>query len=143
MTEIAFHFNAPDKIGYACRLLRKAHASGARIVVTADDDALLREFDVALWTFAPHEFVPHCMHDAGAMLVDESPVLLTDAPTAAPHHEVLVNLGARVPDGFERFARLVEIVGRDDADRAAARTRWRRYAEHGYALLRHDLAAGA
>ena len=24
MTEVAFHFNAPDKLGYACRLLRKA-----------------------------------------------------------------------------------------------------------------------
>ena len=31
MTEIAFHFNAPDKLAYACRLLRKAVASGARV----------------------------------------------------------------------------------------------------------------
>ena len=30
MTEVAFHFNAPDKLGYACRLLRKAVATGAR-----------------------------------------------------------------------------------------------------------------
>ena len=26
MTEIAFHFNAPDKLAYACRLLRKANS---------------------------------------------------------------------------------------------------------------------
>jgi hypothetical protein len=34
MTEIAFHFNAPDKLDYACRLLRKA--VGRRPVVVAD-----------------------------------------------------------------------------------------------------------
>ena len=38
MTEVAFHFNAPDKVAYACRLLRKAVGSGARVVVTAEAD---------------------------------------------------------------------------------------------------------
>ena len=139
MTEVSFHFNAPEKTNYACRLLRKAVASGARVVVTADEQ-LLHRLDVALWTFAPQEFVAHCMAQADAALVDASPVLLTGSPVSAPHHEVLVNLGETVPDGFERFSRLIEVVGLQDADRAAARLRWRHYADHGYALVRHDLA---
>ena len=36
MTEVAFHFNVPQKSGYACRLLRKATAGGARVVVTGE-----------------------------------------------------------------------------------------------------------
>ena len=36
MTEVAFHFNAPDKWAYACRLLRKAVAAGAKVVVLAE-----------------------------------------------------------------------------------------------------------
>jgi hypothetical protein len=36
MTEIAFHFNVPDKLAYSCRLLRKAYLSGARVVVTGE-----------------------------------------------------------------------------------------------------------
>ena len=36
MTEVAFHFNAPDKQAYACRLLRKAVAGGARFVWLRD-----------------------------------------------------------------------------------------------------------
>ena len=59
MTEVAFHFNAPDRLAYACRLLRKAVGSGARVVVTGEG-GLLRELDTTLWTFAPLEFVPHC-----------------------------------------------------------------------------------
>ena len=35
MTEIAFHFNAPDKLAYACRFARKAQRAGARLVILA------------------------------------------------------------------------------------------------------------
>ena len=53
-------------------------------------------------------------------------------------HEVLVNLGDEAPAGFERFARLIEIVGTEEAERAAARSRWKHYAARGYALQGHE-----
>jgi DNA polymerase-3 subunit chi len=141
MTEVAFHFNVPDKLGYACRLLRKATAAGAKVVVTGEGE-VLRSLDTELWTFAPLEFVPHC-HAAAAneQVLAASPVVLADAPRGAPHQEVLVNLGARVPEGFERFERLIEVVTQDDEDRQRARARWKHYADRGYAITRHDLAA--
>ena len=139
MTEVAFHFNAPDKVAYACRLLRKAVGSGAKVVVTAGSDALHR-LDVALWTFAPLEFVPHCQTSANAAVLAASSVVLTSTVSAAPHQQVLVNLGDQVPDGFERFERLIEVVGLQDADRQQARSRWKHYADRGYAITRHDLA---
>jgi DNA polymerase-3 subunit chi len=139
MTEVAFHFNAPDKLGYACRLLRKAVATGARVVVTGEP-ALLRELDVALWTFSPLEFLPHCYAPAAAPEVQaRTPVVLADAPRNAPHQQVLVNLGAPVPEGFESFERLIEVVTQDDQDRQLARHRWKHYADRGYAIVRHDL----
>lgn len=140
MTEIAFHFNAPDKLGYACRLLRKAFGTGARVVVTGERE-MLEDLDVALWTFSPLEFVPHC-HGArhGERVLARTPVVLADTPSAAPHRQVLVNLGAPVPEGFEGFERLIEVVSRDDQDRSLARRRWKHYADRGYAIVRHDLA---
>ncbi len=139
MTEVAFHFNAPDKVGYACRLLRKAVGSGARVVVTGDA-ALLRELDTALWTFAPLEFVPHCYGASDAAVLARSPVVLADSTRTAPHQQVLVNLGPPVPEGFERFERLIEVVTPHDDDRQQARQRWKHYADRGYAITRHDLA---
>ena len=68
-----------------------------------------------------------------------SPVVLADAPRGTPHQDVLVNLGGRVPEGFERFERLIELVSRDDGDRQQARTRWKHYADRGYAIQTHDL----
>lgn len=139
MTEVAFHFNVPDKLAYGCRLLRKAWGSGARVVVTAEPDTLER-LDMMLWTFSALEFVPHCRLTAPAATLAASPVLLAPRLEDCPHHEVLVNLGQDVPDGFERFQRFIELVAVADADRAAARSRWKHYADRGYAMKRHDLA---
>ncbi len=142
MTEVAFHFNAPDKLGYVCRLLRKATGAGARVVVTGAADSL-SQLDTALWTFGALEFVPHCRADSDAALVAHSPVVLAEALTGAPSHGVLVNLGDEVPAGFERFERLIEIVTAGETDRTCARNRWRHYTDRGYAIVRHDLAQKA
>ena len=145
MTEISFHFNAPDKVAYACRLLRKAVNGGAKVVVAGDAQAL-GQLDVALWTFSPLDFIPHCFDDANAGMLAASPVVLgsgTQMAANALQGQVLVNLGAQVPDGFERFERLIEVVGLGDEDRQVARDRWKHYASRGYAITRHDLATKA
>jgi len=143
MTEVAFHFNAPDKVAYACRLLRKALGGGARLVVLGDDDTL-GLLDRALWNMAPHEFVAHCRQDAPDFVLEASPIVLAPSTESVPHQQVLLNLGDAVPAGFGRFERLIEVVGRDDAnDRQRARARWKHYADRGYAITRHDLALRA
>jgi DNA polymerase-3 subunit chi len=140
MTGVEFHFNAPDKVGYACRLLRKAVGKGAKLVVTAEPE-LLRELDTALWTFSPLEFIPHCYGPSATPGVRAaSPVVLAESAQAAPHQQVLVNLGAAVPEGFERFERLIEVVTLGEQDRQQARRRWKHYADRGYAISRHDRA---
>ncbi|KQP35233.1 DNA polymerase III subunit chi [Pseudorhodoferax sp. Leaf274] len=138
MTEIAFHFNAPDKLAYACRLLRKAVAGGARAVVSGPDDMLAR-LDQQLWTFSALDFVPHCMAGSPARVLAASPVVLAVDVLQAPALPVLVNLGDLVPAGFERFERLIEVVANDEDDRALARGRWKHYVARGYAIVRHDL----
>ncbi|MBP7958348.1 MAG: DNA polymerase III subunit chi, partial [Ottowia sp.] len=56
MTDVAFHFNVPDKLGYACRLLRKAHAAGGSVGVVAAP-VVLQELDARLWSFSALDFV--------------------------------------------------------------------------------------
>lgn len=138
MTEVTFHFNAPEKTGYACRLLRKAVASGAKVVVTGEGSQL-RELDTALWTFSALEFVPHCLAaSASPAVLAASPVVLVESARGAPHQQVLVNLGSTVPESFERFDRLIEVVGTAEEDRQRGRARWKHYADRGYAIVKHD-----
>jgi DNA polymerase-3 subunit chi len=125
MTEVAFHFNAPDKLAYACRLLRKASGAGAG--GGDGEPELLRSLDTALWTFSPLDFVAHC--DKRVPPCWKPRPWCWPAPALdAPHQQVLVNLGETVPEGFERFERLIEVVSLDEADRLRARDRWKHYA---------------
>jgi DNA polymerase-3 subunit chi len=139
MTRVDFHFNVPDKIDYGCRLVRRIRKAGQQAVVFCDDAARLRQFDVALWSFSPLEFIPHLM--ASDPRADRTPVLLTGDIGELPHHQVLVNLGAVLPQFFTRFERLVEIVSADPEDRALARERFRYYKDRGYPLNTHEAGA--
>lgn len=142
MTEVAFHFNMPDKTLYLCRLLRKAAAQGVKVAVTGPQVAL-QELDEALWSFSRTDFVPHCSVDSDSAVLDASPIVLGCEPSQAPHHAVLLNLDAQVPAGFERFERVIEVVGSSAQELADSRIRWKYYKQRGYALIRHDLAGKA
>ena len=103
---------------------------------------LLRTLDADLWTFSPLDFVPHCLAAAAPPeVLAATPVVLAESVTGAPHLQVLVNLGPSVPEGFERFERLIELVSDEPADLAQARQRWKHYAERGYEPRKHDMAS--
>lgn len=139
MTRVDFHFNAPGKLEYGCRLVRKIYRARHKVLVWCDDAARLAEFDRLLWTFSQHDFVPHVA--ASDALAAETPVLLAAEPVDTAFHEVLVNLGDAAPPMFSRFDRLIEVVTGEQADRDAARERWRFYRDRGYPMHRHDLSA--
>ena len=139
MTRVDFHFNVADKIDYGCRLIRKVRKAGQKAVVFCDDEASLRRFDEALWTFSALEFIPHVM--GSDPLADRTPVLLTSRVADLPHHEVLVNLCSSLPQFFTRFERLVEVVGAEPEDRAQARQRYRYYKDRGYPLSTHEVGS--
>ncbi len=139
MTEIAFHFNVPDKLAYGCRLLRKAYLSSARIVVTAEPQ-VLAELDALLWSFSPADFLPHCIAAAPVTTLAATPIVLAGTLADCAHREILVNLGQEVPLGFEGFERFIEVVSLHPEDAQSGRDRWKHYAARGYALIRHDLA---
>ena len=142
MTAVAFHFNVPDRRAYACRLLRKAYRSGARVVVTGES-AQLAELDRLLWPFEALEFIPHWRGptvDELPARLHATPVLLSTGHSARFGHDVLVNLGRDVPQAYTQYARVIEVVGRDDLDRDGARVRWRQYSAEGCSIERHEVA---
>jgi DNA polymerase-3 subunit chi len=138
MTRIDFYFEAEDKLQVACRLSAKAAQQKLRVLIYAPDEAEARRIDKLLWTWQATGFLPHCM--TRSPLAAQTPVLITHDPEDTPHDEVLLNLHSEWPPAFSRFRRLVEIVGRDDEDREAARGRFRFYRDRGYEIVNHDLS---
>jgi DNA polymerase-3 subunit chi len=104
----------------------------------------LKSLSSKLWAMAPTEFLPHCLADADPTVLAQSPIILSvELLGNASDSQVLLNLGAFLPAGFERFERLIELVGQDEADLQAARTRWKHYKDRGYALSRYDVVSKA
>jgi DNA polymerase-3 subunit chi len=139
MTRIEFHFNAPDRLNYTCRFLRKVHAKQLRVGVVGAQP-FLGHLDQALWTFSALDFIPHALVQSGQSAEPGCAVLLAEDVATLGTVDVLVNLGDSVPAGFDKVPRLIEIVTADDLDRANARARWKQYTQLGYELIRHDLA---
>jgi DNA polymerase III subunit chi len=138
--KVEFHSGVAEPLGHACRLLRKAHAAGARVVVHGPAPMLDR-LDQQLWTFDALSFVPHLRLRAGARPQPHqarTPTWLVDDVAAVDDRDVLVNLGDEMVSGWETFARVIEVVPADAQASAAARQRWRRYGEReGVELVHH------
>jgi DNA polymerase III subunit chi len=139
MTSIAFHFNAPLKLDYACRLLRKASASGSTVAVWADS-ALLHKLDEQLWRFSAQDFVPHALIESLTPLhCSYTPIWLCDNASQGLGRQVLLNLTQDFPGEIANYERVIEVVSLDEQDKQRARQRWKQYKDLGYEILRHDL----
>jgi DNA polymerase III subunit chi len=143
--KVEFHSGVAEPLAHTCRLLRKAHAAGARVVVQGPG-TLLNQLDQALWTFDALSFVPHVRLRADARPSAQqarTPTWLVDDVTVVADREVLVNLGSEMVEGWQTFARVIEIVAADEPAVQAGRQRWRRYqAQPGVELVNHS-SAGA
>jgi DNA polymerase-3 subunit chi len=136
MTRIDFHSNVPDRVTYACRLVRKARAANCQVALLVRDHAELMALDQALWTFSELDFLPHVLADDP--LAANTPIILTDRDDVElPHHQILINLSATTPVYFARFERMFEIISSDAAETAAGRDRYRFYQQRGYPLTHH------
>ena len=138
MTTVEFHFNASDRLQAVCRLTAQALTQGERVLIYAPEPELASRLDRLMWTWPATGFVPHCGVDDA--LAPETPVLIARADDAPADVSVLVNLAAECPPHFARFERLVEVIGTDEAEREAGRSRYREYKARGYAIKNHDLA---
>lgn len=138
MPDVAFHFNAPDRLGYACRLLRKAYLRKARVFVWVESSDQAR-LDSALWTMGAGDFVPHCASDDAEHVKVRSPIEIGLRLPELCGDLILVNLRHEMPDNPAAFNRVIEVVTLDESDRASARERWRKYKALGLEPQRHDL----
>jgi DNA polymerase-3 subunit chi len=142
MIRLDFHFNAEHRLHYACRVTRKARAAGKKLVVYARDAGRLAQFDSALWTFSALDFLPHVYADSA--LAGMTPVLLTLDAAGAPSSDVLLTLDDETPPDFGvlfgRYERVIEVVSRDDADRAQARSRFKAYRDGGLLPTTYEVA---
>ncbi|HEX7044626.1 MAG TPA: DNA polymerase III subunit chi [Burkholderiales bacterium] len=121
----------------ACRLAHKAYRLKHRVYILARDAQEAVSLDRLLWTFNPGSFVPHRIH--GEPFDPIVPVLIGHDAPPEQFNDVLISLAPAIPPFFDRFARVAELVGPDEAERAQARERFRAYRDRGFMVQTHNL----
>ena len=139
MPAIAFHFNVSHPEGYLPKLLRKVYVAGKRAVVLLPAESV-PQIDEALWTHDAVDFLPHATQSDPVWMQHRSPLLLTTQLGEAAGRSVLINLLPQLPDGIDRFERVLELVTLQDNHRQAARQRWKHYTQAGYIIEQFDVA---
>ncbi len=135
--------DARQRMVVACRLAEKAYLRDLRALLLAESAGEAEALDALLWTFADQSFVPHGLVVDGSAADPSAPVQLTVDAARAPDADLLVNLSDRIPDGFERYPRIAEIVDAEPGRRERARERFKHYREHGVVVETHRLPDGA
>lgn len=144
---VAFHTGVPDPVLYAVRLVRKALAQQARLVI-AVPPAWLGPLSEALWTLDPTSFLPHLewRDETAPSLARRTPVLLLQSvPAHAPESPLWQT--AQTPVGVALagldlldalpLQRRIEVVGEREVDREAGQRRWRQLKAAGHPLTHH------
>ncbi len=145
MTRVDFYVIADEsasaRLSVACRLAEKAHVHGHRVHVHTQSEAEACKLDAFMWTYRDGGFVPHTLvdDDLNTRYPGASPILIGHGQEPQADTEILINLGAAVPDFFSRLDRVMEIVGGDASTRASARERFKFYRDRGYDLNSHNL----
>jgi DNA polymerase-3 subunit chi len=141
MTRVDFYIlqdNRPNTQQlFACKLTEKAYKQGHKVYINTASGQQLKQLDDLLWTFRDGSFLPHGCYAAED--TGEQPILLGHAIEPDGPSDVLVNLANNIPTFFSRFNRVAELVGGDDAEREAARERFRFYKDRGYTMNTHKL----
>lgn len=139
MTRVEFFFNVPDKLAKAAELCEKAVAKGRQLTIFTADEAMSVSMQQQLWQHSELSFLPSSMpHEPESEFVA---IIVDSTGEKLLQDDVLINLQTQYPPFFSRFRYLVELVGIEEADKVAARARFRFYKDRGYEIKSTDVAA--
>jgi DNA polymerase-3 subunit chi len=119
-------------------LCKKINALGHTIFVQTPDPEQAKFLDDLMWTFDQSAFIPHGLHNSrgdGAGF----PVAIGQHPPPDSGINVLISLMDKVPEHYDQYPRVLELVDNTPQDKAQARDRYRIYRDQGHTPETHDI----
>lgn len=108
------------------KLMEKALATGARVVILARDATMIRKLSEQLWSANPAGFLPH--GGATDAHPEWQPIYLTTTEENPNSATILVVLNGVIPIQITSYQKLLDLFdGNDEEAVAAARLRWKHY----------------
>ena len=140
MERVGFYLSGGQPVERVLPLIaRAAKKAGQRMLVVAEDEALLARLDKALWEQFPEAFLAHGR--AGERHAERQPLLLSSECEAANGATLVALADGRWRDQAEHFERALLFF--DEAGRDSARETWRLFDQRDDVTREfHELAEG-
>lgn len=147
MSQVQFHFNVPDRLTYACRVVRKAFSVKQKIAVVGPQE-LLTQLGQRLWEMDPTDFLPHLLLKESQPVPSHlaaTPIWLVEPKEWSSHiaqqFPAVINLLPLAIEKAQCPPKIIEIVCLEDEDRRLARQRWKQYADWGFAIEKYEVGS--
>lgn len=137
MTRVEFYVNVPDKLAKSVELCERAVNKGRQLTIFTQNDEMNQVLQRQLWQLSGTSFLTNALpHEPSSTF---SAIVLDALGEQLLQDDVLINLQEQPPPFFGRFRHLIEIVSLDEADKMAARIRYKFYKDRGYQIKTTDV----
>ncbi len=137
MTRVEFIVNLQNQLSETARLCENYLNKGHKLTINCGSQEKQAALSAMLWDFKAASFLPHTNNDVAE--AGFAPIHLHVEGVALQQDDILINLDQEVPLFFGRFRQMIEVVGEAEAEKQAARTRWKFYRDRGYMLRSTDV----
>ena len=138
MTRIVFYSNLADKQITLANLVQQALEKRNQVTIFASSEQTASQINSALWQVGASSFLPNVL--ATHAYATATPVLVDWQEKSLFQDDILINLTQQQLTAFSRFRQLIELVSNDEADKVAARQRYKFYRDRGYEIKHIDQA---
>jgi len=128
------------RLEFLCRLIEKATGLGHSIYIHTNDLQQATEIDDYLWSYKIESFLPHDINsnDQDSIEKPSAPITIGFALHCEHHNDLLINFASNLPDFYNSFKRIAEIVIQNDVILKELRTHYREIKNKGIEAIIHD-----
>ena len=138
MTRIDFYTNVLDKNAQLLSLLKPALEKRHQVTLMAENEEDANSWSNSIWQTSQVDFLPNVL--ATDALADQTQIIIDWQEKNLNQDDILINLTQRQLVCFSRFRQMIELVGRDEAEKVAARSRFKFYRDRGYDIKHHEIS---
>lgn len=123
-----------NRMSFIGRLTEQLQRDQQAIHIHTDDEELAKKIDTALWTARDISFVPH------ELVGNKDQALVMIGVHDKPEHtNIMINCANEVPEFYNDFKRVVEIIDPDETLKTIGREHYKYYKDKGHSINDHKI----
>jgi len=129
--------NPQARYPFACRLIEKGYHLGHKLYIHCADQKEAHKLDDLLWCYKDASFIPHNLNGEGP--TPPPPVQIGFNADPNGFNDILINLDTTIPEFYQRFNRLIEIVPTEPSWRNKLREHYRFLRDKDFEIKTHEI----